>query len=91
MEQFIQKGIVDEFLRGHSVHLAKRKDQTILEIKESKIKSIGEANRIIAEVEKKIDRSKAIVHKNLAEQEISLSQRLRKRTARSTTTSKTAA
>ncbi len=41
MEQFLQKGTIDEFLRGHSVNLARRRDKAELEIRESRIKSFG--------------------------------------------------
>lgn len=91
METFLQKGSIDEFLRGHSVELARKKDQNDLEIRESRIKSIGEANRLMVEVEKKIDKQKQKVHRNIADQESSLTQRMKKRTTRSTTTSKTRA
>ena len=50
MERFLQKNTVDNFLRGNSVSLADRKDKTQQIIRESRIKSIGEANRLIKEV-----------------------------------------
>lgn len=53
MELFLQKSSVDCFLRGNSaksMELARRKEETLLEIRESKIKSIGEANRLIVEI-----------------------------------------
>lgn len=50
MEKFLQKGSIDEFLRGHSVDLARRRDQNDLVVRESRIKSKGEVNRIMVEV-----------------------------------------
>jgi hypothetical protein len=43
------------------------------------------------EIDKKIDKNRHLVNRNIADQESSLFQRMRKRTTRSTTTSKTRA